>query len=228
MERNKSRVLFSNVSSVMSSLHDVLASEFIKCKKKAMFRMRNKHNSIDIRTSNWFGMDIDKISVGRESYGVINVEFYRNKEERLNIGAYCSFAAGTTFICGGNHNYRKISTYPFWSKFFCGDSEALSNGPIIVDDDVWIGYGAIIMSGVHIGQGAVVGAGALVTKDVEPYAVVVGVPAKVVRYRFSQDMISELMKIDYSKLSREQIQDNIDYLNEELVQNGQIEWLPHR
>lgn len=90
--------------------------------------------------------------------------------------------------------------------------DATSKGSIIVDDDVWIGYRATIMSGVHIGQGAVVAAGAVVTKDVPPYAIVGGVPARVIKYRFSPEVIEHLLKLDYSKLSDDMIREKIDDL----------------
>ncbi|MGN9105593.1 DapH/DapD/GlmU-related protein [Oliverpabstia intestinalis] len=90
--------------------------------------------------------------------------------------------------------------------------ESFAKGDIRVDDDVWIGYGASIMSGVHIGQGAVVAAGAVVTKDVPPYAIVGGVPAKVIKYRFEPEMIEELLKVDYSELTKEDIEKHIDDL----------------
>lgn len=79
--------------------------------------------------------------------------------------------------------------------------DAISKGDIIVDDDVWIGYGAIILSGVHISQGAIIAAGAVVTKDVPPYAIVGGVPANILKYRFSKEIIQELLKIDYEHLN---------------------------
>lgn len=107
-------------------------------------------------------------------------------------------------------------------------SEEFSKGNIEADDDVWIGYGATIMSGVHIGQGAVVAAGAVVTKDVPPYAIVGGVPAKVIKYRFSEIMIEELLKIDFSKLTEEAIKSHIDELYTELEGVGQLEWLPKK
>ena len=107
-------------------------------------------------------------------------------------------------------------------------SERFSKGNIEVDDDVWIGYGATIMSGVHIGQGAVVAAGAVVTKDVAPYAIVGGVPAKIIKYRFPETMIEELLKIDYSKLTEEAIKSHIDELYTELEDVGQLEWLPKK
>ena len=99
--------------------------------------------------------------------------------------------------------------------------EGQSKGDIVVADDVWIGNRAMIMSGVHIGQGAVIAAGAVVTKDVPPYAVVGGVPACVIKYRFSEKVIKELVKIDYSKLDKRVVCDELEKLyievNEENV-----------
>lgn len=117
---------------------------------------------------------------------------------------------------GGGHETNFVSTYPFCQKFL-GSGKATTKGLIILDDDVWVGDLAIIMSGVHIGQGAVIGAGAIVTHDIPPYAIAVGTPAKVVKYRFSDDIISKLMQIDYSKLSVETIKNNIDLLNTPLT-----------
>lgn len=90
------------------------------------------------------------------------------------------------------------------------DREAISKGDIIVKDDVWIGRNALIMSGVNIGQGAVIAAGAVVTKDVPPYAIVGGVPAKVIRYRFEEEIINELVNVDFDKFNVEFIRSNID------------------
>ena len=87
-------------------------------------------------------------------------------------------------------------------------------GPIIVGDDVWIGLNSIILSGVTIGQGAVIGARSVVAKDVPPYAVYVG--NKVVKYRFNDDIIQKLLKFDYSKLTDEDIKENRELLNKEI------------
>ncbi|MBS6698500.1 MAG: CatB-related O-acetyltransferase [Faecalibacterium prausnitzii] len=200
----------------------------LKYVKKRKFRKLNPHNFISINTTFWPSLDIRKISIGNGSYGLIDVEMYLNDKECLRIGSYCSFAAGTTFICGGNHYYNTISTYPYKSKFLGDISDSYSNGPIIIEDDVWIGYGATIMSGVHIGQGVVVAAGAVVTKNVPPYAIVGGVPAKVIKYRFEPEMIEELLKIDYGKLSKEDIINHIHDLNVELNEIKQLEWLQHK
>lgn len=101
-------------------------------------------------------------------------------------------------------------------------TESFGKGDIIVDDDVWIGYGATIMSGVHIGQGAVV------TKNVSPYAIVGGVPAKVIKYRFELEMIEELLKIDYSKLTKVDIEKQINELYVELKDKRQLDWMPRK
>ena len=97
---------------------------------------------------------------------------------------------------------------------------ASCKGAIIVDDDVWIGESAIIMAGVHIGRGAVIGAGAVVTKDVPPYAVAVGTPAKVVKYRFHYETIDKLLRIDFNKINKEEIVNNLPLFEEKM--NGSI------
>ena len=97
-----------------------------------------------------------------------------------------------------------ISTYPFKAKVAKTDrDEAFAKGDIIVDDDVWIGYGATILSGVHIGQGAVIAAGAVVTKDIPP---------KIMKFRFEQPVVDFLLTLDYEKLDKELIQPHIDEL----------------
>ena len=95
----------------------------------------------------------------------------------------------------------------------CGESyEGESRGDIVVGDDVWIGFGAAILSGVHIGQGAVIGAGAVVTKDVPPYCVVGGNPAKTIRYRFEEPVMEYLKTLDYGKLTDELVREHMEDL----------------
>lgn len=93
-----------------------------------------------------------------------------------------------------------LLTYPVQELITRDGIDAQSKGDIQVDDDVWIGCGAMVLSGVHIHQGAVVAAGAIVTKDVPPYAIVAGVPAKVMGYRFEQELRDKLLSIDFSKI----------------------------
>ena len=140
---------------------------------------RNRHNFTHAK--NLF--DIDKVSVGIATYGELNVLTYNN-ENVLRIGNYCSIGPNVWFVVSADHRLDCISTYPFRNKFYEREFlEAISKGDIIVEDDVWIGCNVTILSGVHIGQGAVIAAGAVVNKDVPDYAIVGGVPAKVLKYR---------------------------------------------
>ena len=170
---------------------------------------------------------IDQIRVGRYTYGPINTLIF-DKNSRLTIGNFCSLAPNVSFIVSADHYLNHISTFPYKAKVVDGSLEGISKGDIVVDDDVWIGYGATIMSGVHIGQGAVVAAGAVVTKDVPPYAIVGGVPAKVIKYRFNKELIVELLKIDYSKLTKNMIESHVSELYTELTDISQLDWMPRR
>ncbi|AEE16254.1 CatB-related O-acetyltransferase [Treponema brennaborense] len=163
---------------------------------RKFFRLCNKHNFASIVNM----CDINRVQVGRKTYGAINVTDFSPVDTKLIIGSYCSIAPGVQFLLGGEHNLDTISTYPFNVKLFGIPREAGSKGNIIIKDDVWIGQNAIICSGVHIGQGAVIAAGAVVTKDVEPYAIVAGNPAKLIRYRFNENLRKKLEQTDISAL----------------------------
>lgn len=167
-------------------------------KTRRRWYRNNAHNHCFIDKD----FDISKVEIGKETYGLINPYFYANQDAKLIIGSYCSIAEGTKFVFG-EHNYRRMSTFPF-DEFVLGNTEINSiKGPIVVKDDVWIGMNCIILSGVTIGQGAVIGAGSIVSKDVPPYAVYAG--NKVIKYRFTDDIVEKMLKIDYSRLSRELI-----------------------
>lgn len=151
---------------------------------------------------------IELFNFGNYSYGNINVLTFNNENEKLEIGNFVSIAKNVTFILSGGHYTDTFTTYPFKTEYFDEkESETLCKGSIRVCDDVWIGYGAIILSGVTIGQGAVVAAGSVVTKDVEPYSIVGGNPAKLIKYRFSKELIEEMKKIDFSKLEPEKFRE---------------------
>lgn len=130
--------------------------------------------------------DLSKVVVGKKTYGEIRVTDFSLSDTKLQIGSYCSIAPNVRFLLGGEHQIDSISTYPFMVKCFGENREAGSKGNIVLKDDVWIGDGAIICSGVTIGQGAIVAAGAVVTKDVEPYSIVGGNPAKFIKWRFDE------------------------------------------
>lgn len=198
------------------------------CFFRKKWRNKNKHN--DTVADNCF--NFSKVSVGRYTYGPIKALSFGNKNEKLIIGSFCSIAKETTFLLGGSHSYQTISTYPLAVKWF--GEETPSNGPIIVDDDVWIGYRATILSGVHIGQGAIIAAGAVVTKDVPPYSIVGGVPARIIKYRFNSETIKLLMHLDYSCLNKEMISQHNHDLSIDINQltlseiQQKLHWFPKK
>lgn len=178
---------------------------YLRTKK---WRHLNEHN-FTVPINDFF---MDKVIVGKETYGELFVSNY-SYNEKLLIGNFCSIGPNVSFMLNSDHYIHHVSTYPFKAQILNSEKyEATSKGNIIVDDDVWIGYGSIILSGVHIGQGAVIAAGSVVTKDVPPYAVVGGVPAKIIKYRFDEDIRKVLLKIDYAKLDKNTIKENIDLL----------------
>ncbi len=158
--------------------------------------------------------DLDKVKIGRYSYGELNVMMWKNPNQGLTIGNFVSIAPNVTFILGGNHSFDTISSYPF-SDFVIGNNldEEMTKGPVIVKDDVWIGAYAIILSGVTLGQGSIIATGAVVTKDVPPYAIVAGNPAKIIKYRFDEEIISILVdRVNFSNLTEQRIRSNIGLL----------------
>lgn len=134
--------------------------------------------------------------IGPHTYGVPEVYFYLNNAS-LSIGDYCSIAVEVGIFLGGEHHPEWVSTYPFgalWREHDHPD-QPKSRGDVVIGNDVWIGRGATIMSGVTIGDGAVIGARALVVKDVPPYGIVGGNPAKLIRHRFEPEVIRKLLAI---------------------------------
>jgi virginiamycin A acetyltransferase len=128
---------------------------------------------------------------------------YPINHDRLMIGKFCSIACGARFIfTSANHTLRSLSTYPFPIFFeewgLCKDDVASAwdpKGDTVVGNDVWIGYEAVILSGVHIGDGAIIGARAVVSSDIPPYTVVGGTPAKEIRKRYDEKTIQKLLEI---------------------------------
>ncbi len=137
--------------------------------------------------------------------------------DRLVIGKFCSIACGAKFLFNAaNHALKPLSTYPFpiffeeWGLPVENISDAWDNkGDITVGNDVWIGYEAVILAGVTIGDGAIIGTRAVVTKDVPPYTIVGGVPAKPIRKRFSEEKIAKLLTIKWWDRSEEYIRRNL-------------------
>ncbi|OEF09493.1 CatB-related O-acetyltransferase [Aliivibrio logei] len=140
-------------------------------------------------------------SVGQYSYRY--QQFWKQDNLIESIGAYCSFAINITVV-GGNHPINFVTTHPITINKKYGfvdknDDESIStlSKKIIIGNDVWIGANVTLLPGITIGDGAVIGAGSVVTKDIEPYSIVAGVPARLLRYRFTQQQIKELINIEW-------------------------------
>lgn len=142
--------------------------------------------------------DINKIDIGDYTYGIIDAESFGANEAHLYIGSYCSIAQNVRFILDGEHYYHSLTTYPFKVMLYGNKTEARCKGPIIIGDDVWIGERAIILSGVSVGQGAIIGAGSIVTKNIPPYAIYAG--NSIVKYRFKPELIDILTQVNLPKL----------------------------
>ncbi len=179
------------------------------------FRKEWRLNNTDNTTIAMNTFSIDSVVVGAYTYGGIRVVNWNN-EKKLMIGSFCSIAQDVIFILDADHYVNHLSSFPFKTKVIDGSLEGVSKGDIIIDDDVWIGYGSTILSGVHIGQGAVVAAGSVVTHSVPPYAIVGGVPAKVIKYRFNNLVIDFMLTLDYGSLTEEMIKVHINELYTEI------------
>ena len=150
---------------------------------------------------------------------------YPINQDRLIIGKFCSIACGAKFLFNSaNHALRSLSNYTFplffeeWGLNKKNVASAWDNkGDIIIGNDVWIGYEAVIMAGVHIGDGAVIAARAVVTKDVPPYTIVGGTPARKIRMRFEEETIAKLQQIQWWNWPVEKIRRSLPYIMEGTV-----------
>ena len=138
--------------------------------------------------------------------------------DRLIIGKFCQIAAGVEFVMNGaNHQMNTVSTFPFytlegWNMAPPAMADLPLKGDTVIGNDVWIGQNAVILPGVHIGDGAIIGAGSVVGRDVEPYTIVVGNPAKVLRKRFDEELISLMLQFLWWDKSIEEIDSLIPIL----------------
>jgi len=196
----------------------IIKSRLWKFKLIKRWRDLNSHNSTKLEFFPDNEEFFNRVKVGIGTYGPIKAIYSDADNEYLTIGNYCSIGSGSTFMLGSEHGYKGISTFPFRVKILGQFSEAKSKGPIILGDDVWLGENVLVLSGVSIGKGAVVAAGSVVVKDVPPYAIVGGNPAKVIKYRFSHEIIEKLMATDLTKLSEKSIKENIELLYTEITE----------
>lgn len=153
--------------------------------------------------------------MGKGSYGQPTIHDW-GAQETVTIGKFCSIAQGVHIFTGGEHRPDWITTYPFnamWSEI-AGHIQGhpKSKGNVVIGHDVWIGMDALILSGVTIGDGAVIGAKSVVTKDVPPYAIVAGNPARIKRYRFDEASIRQLLEISWWNWPDEKIASAMDLL----------------
>lgn len=154
-------------------------------------KLRGKEPPLDLTAERY-----PEYTIGRGTYGNPKIHSYPN-DATLRIGAFCSIAADVGIFLGGGHHMEWVTTYPFgalWPEHDHPD-HPWSRGDVVIGNDVWLGREAMIMSGVTIGDGAVIGARALVSRDVPPYTIVVGNPARPVRTRFAPEIVEKLLAI---------------------------------
>lgn len=152
---------------------------------------------------------------------------YPINHERLIIGKFCSIACGVKFLFNcANHTLKSLSTYTFslfyedWELEKSNVASAWDNkGDIVIGNDVWIGLEAVILAGVKIGDGAIIGTRAVVTKDVPPYSIVGGIPAKVIRKRYSPDIIEQLLSLRWWDWTKDRIKRNLPFIMAGNIEN---------
>ena len=152
---------------------------------------------------------------------------YPINHERLIIGKFCSIACGVKFLFNcANHTLKSLSTYTFplfyedWELEKSNVASAWDNkGDIVIGNDVWIGFEAVILAGVKIGDGAIIGTRAVVTKDVPPYSIVGGIPAKVIRKRYSPDIIEQLLSLRWWNWTKDRIKRNLPFIMAGNIEN---------
>lgn len=154
--------------------------------------------------------------IGKDTYGIPTILDW-GEDAKLKIGDFCSIAEKVTIFLGGEHRSDWVTTYPFpaiesWKNAKNIKGHPKTKGDVIIGNDVWIGYGSTILSGVKIGDGAIIGAMSLVTKNVEPYTIVGGNPAKPIRKRFDDSNIKKLLKIKWWHWSKYKISKKINVL----------------
>ena len=183
--------------------------DYLKIQSEAHSRRR--------RVEELIKLNLLKVGVGTYQYELLEIDVYKGSESKVEIGNYCSIAKNVRIITGGIHPVGFISTYPFRIKFQMEsayqDGMPYSKGDVIIGNDVWIGSGVTILSGVKIGDGAVLAANSLISRDVPNYAVVAGNPAVILKYRFNEQQIEELIKLQWWNWPESEILRNVSFLS---------------
>lgn len=178
--------------------------------------------AIQYRRSPWARLQRSgRVTLGRHSYGIPTVHVFNHDETRLVIGNFVSIAAGVSFVLGGNHPTGASTTFPLRARLGLGyqprDRHPWSKGDIVVEHDAWIASNVTVLSGVRIGVGAVVAAGAVVTQDIPAYAIAAGVPARVIGWRFAPEVADRLLATRWWEWSDETIRERVDLLSDSNV-----------
>lgn len=187
--------------------------------KKRLISKRSTTHSLKKRSEKFSDL-YPQYRIGLGTYGV-PIVFSDNQTTTLKIGSFCSISDNVRIFLGGMHRTDWVTSYPF--PAFCSEAKhikdySISKGDVVIGSDVWLCANSIILSGVTIGHGAVVANGSIVTKDVEPYAIVAGNPAKTIRYRFDKNICDRLLATSWWDWPEHKILDNV-----ELLCNGDIE-----
>jgi acetyltransferase-like isoleucine patch superfamily enzyme len=187
---------------------------------KLILRLPENINYGPIKNIKNYNKKVDSlITVGEGTYGAAHIIKHSwNLDTKIHIGKYCSIADNMHIFLGGNHNMNSVTTFPFSvdsshdNLFGTNGAQPISNGDIEIGNDVWIGHHVSIMSGVKIGNGSVIAAFSHVVKDVLPYEVIGGNPARHIKFRFSNDVIIQLLEIAWWDWPQDKILKNIALL----------------
>jgi virginiamycin A acetyltransferase len=191
--------------------------EAVGCHKEAaqvILEKEQLHKFVLPYTRNF--SNYNKYTIGKYTYGAPIVKDW-HQGSPLKIGDFSSIAENVTILLGGNHPIDWVSSFPFGVVFEefkerYYNYPQLSKGSVIIGNDVWIGLDSVILSGVTIGDGAIIAAGSIVTKNVEPYAIVGGNPAKTIKKRFSDEAVSKLLEIQWWHWEIDKIKENLDFI----------------
>lgn len=168
--------------------------------------------------------DLSAYEIGRYSWGHLTLSS-RGPGTTLKVGQFCSFAHGTHIILGGEHRSDFVSTYrfPAYAPFkethqHLAEDTSITKGAVVIGNDVWLGHQTLVLSGVTIGDGAIIGAGSVVRHDVPPYAVVAGNPARVAGFRFPPEQIEALLELKWWDWPIEKISSHLDqFMSEDIA-----------